>query len=76
MGSSHEIDAAEEDLATAPQLAGREPDALLDTFVFAGNRNLVRDVMVNGQWCVRDGRHREAARIAERYAAALRRIGF
>ena len=61
---------------TAPQLTGREPDALLDTFVFAGNRNLVRDVMVNGQWCVHDGRHRDAARIAERYAAALRRIGF
>lgn len=61
---------------TAPQFAGREPGALLDTFVFAGNRNLVRDVMVNGQWCVRDGRHRDAARIAQRYAAALRRIGF
>lgn len=61
---------------TAPQFVGREPDALLDTFVFAGNRNLVRDVMVNGQWCVRDGRHRDAVRIAERYAAALRRIGF
>jgi len=61
---------------TAPQFAGREPDALLDTFVFSGNRNLVRDVMVNGQWCVRDGRHRDAVRIAERYAAALRRIGF
>jgi len=25
---------------------------------------------------VRDGRHRDAVRIAERYAAALRRIGF
>ncbi|WP_257387258.1 formimidoylglutamate deiminase [Tahibacter caeni] len=59
----------------APQLAGREPGALLDTVVFAGNRNLVRDVMVDGQWCVRDGRHRDAARIAGRYAAALRRIG-
>lgn len=60
----------------APQLASRERDHLLDTFVFSGNRNLVRDVMVNGQWCVRDGRHRDAARIAQRYAAALRAIGF
>ncbi|WP_313918222.1 formimidoylglutamate deiminase [Tahibacter sp.] len=61
---------------SAPQMASRGRDHLLDTFVFSGNRNLVRDVMVNGQWCVRDGRHRDAARIAERYAAALRAIGF
>ncbi|HSX60608.1 MAG TPA: formimidoylglutamate deiminase [Tahibacter sp.] len=58
----------------APQLVAREPAHLLDTFVFSGNRNLVRDVMVAGQWCVRDGRHRDAERIAARYAAALKRI--
>lgn len=58
----------------APALLGREATHLLDSFVFSGNRNLVRDVMVNGRWCVRDGRHRDAARIAERYAATLRRI--
>jgi len=60
----------------APQLASRGRDHLLDTFVFSGNSNLVRDVMVNGAWCVRDGHHRDAEAIAQRYAAALRTIGF
>lgn len=58
----------------APQLAGRDAAHLLDTFVFSGSRNLVRDVMVAGRWHVRDGRHVDASRIAERYAEALKRI--
>ncbi|MBL8298658.1 MAG: formimidoylglutamate deiminase [Rhodanobacteraceae bacterium] len=58
----------------APQLAERAATHLLDTFVFSGNRNLVRDVMVAGRWRVRDGRHVDAAGIAARYAAALQRI--
>src|SRR5207253_561974 len=37
---------------TAPELAGRDLKHLLDTLVFCGNRNLVRDVMVGGQWVV------------------------
>jgi formimidoylglutamate deiminase len=59
----------------APQFAAREAVHLLDTFVFSGNRALVRDVMVDGRWRVRDGRHVDAARIAARYAAVLGRIG-
>jgi formimidoylglutamate deiminase len=40
-----------------PLLAGGDGDELLDRFVFAGNRPLVRDVMVAGRWVVRDGQH-------------------
>jgi len=55
-------------------LAARGTDNLLDTFLFAGNANLVRDVMVNGTWCVRDFSHRDEARIAARYREVVERL--
>jgi formimidoylglutamate deiminase len=55
----------------APLLAGRDADNVLDTFLFAGNANLVRDVMVDGEWVVRDGRHRDEERIAARYRTTV-----
>jgi formimidoylglutamate deiminase len=60
--------------AAHPVLAGRSGETLLDTLVFAGNVNLVRDVMVGGRWLVRDGRHLKRDEIAEAYRAALRRL--
>ncbi|MBL0164829.1 MAG: formimidoylglutamate deiminase [Xanthomonadales bacterium] len=59
---------------TSPLLAGRDQSNLLDTWMFAGNSNLVRDVMVNGEWVVRDFRHRDEARIAARYRAVIARL--
>lgn len=55
----------------APLLAARDANNVLDTLVFAGNSNLVRDVMANGEWVVRDGRHRDETGIAERYRLAV-----
>ena len=46
---------------------------ICSTAFFSGNRNLVRDVMVAGAWVVRDGRHRDAERIAARYRATVGR---
>jgi formimidoylglutamate deiminase len=57
-----------------PTLAGRAGPALLDSLVFAGNANPVRDVMVGGRWLVRDGRHHARDAIAGRYRAALGRL--
>ncbi|HET6603005.1 MAG TPA: formimidoylglutamate deiminase [Xanthomonadaceae bacterium] len=51
----------------AVELAARDTGNLVDTWLFSGNRNLVRDVMVGGKWRVRAGEHVDAARIAERY---------
>ncbi|MFA7321369.1 MAG: formimidoylglutamate deiminase, partial [Dokdonella sp.] len=59
---------------TSPLLAGRDASNLIDTWIFAGNSNLVRDVMVNGDWVVRDFRHRDEARIAARYRAVIARL--
>ncbi len=57
-----------------PLLACRRGDAWLDALIFAGNANAIRDVIVGGQWCVREGRHREEESIAERYRSALREL--
>jgi formimidoylglutamate deiminase len=58
----------------APLLAARNVENVLDTFLFAGNANLVRHVMVNGKWAVRDFRHRDEERIAERYRQVAERL--
>lgn len=55
-------------------LAGRDEASLIDTFLFAGNANLVRHVMVGGDWVVRDFRHRDRERIAARYRATVERL--
>lgn len=57
-----------------PLLVGRHEDRLLDSWIFAGNAPVVRDVMVGGQWVVRDGSHREAKRIAREYRAVVQRL--
>jgi formimidoylglutamate deiminase len=44
---------------------------MLDSFLFAGNTPLVRDVMCGGEWVVRDFRHRDEARIAAAYKATV-----
>jgi formimidoylglutamate deiminase len=59
---------------SSPLLAARGPAALLDSFLFAGNTPLVRNVMCGGQWVVRDFRHRDEQRIAERYRQTVRAL--
>jgi formimidoylglutamate deiminase len=51
----------------SPLLAARDENNVLDSFLFAGNVPLVRDVMVNGEWLVRDFHHRDGERIAARF---------
>ncbi len=58
----------------SPLLAGRGVADVIDTWLFAGNANLVRDVMVAGEWLVRDGVHRDERRIAARYRAVVERL--
>ncbi len=57
-----------------PILAGREDDDRLDAWIFSGNRNPVRDVMVAGDWVVRDGRHPGEEEIRARYVSTAKRL--
>ena len=57
--------------ADAPILAAAEAQDVIDRWVFSGNRPLVREVHVDGQRCVAEGRHRDHEAIARRYRQAL-----
>jgi formimidoylglutamate deiminase len=57
--------------AASPLLAARAARDVPDSFIFSGNTPLVRDVMVNGEWVVRDFRHRDEERIAARFRKAV-----
>ena len=59
----------------AIDLEGREGDALLDSFIFAGDDRMIADVWSAGRHLVRTGRHIHRDAIAQRYRktmAALR----
>lgn len=55
-------------------LTGHETATLLDAWVFAGGNRTVRDVMVGGQWVIRDRRHAAQEAIGRAFRAALRRL--
>jgi formimidoylglutamate deiminase len=59
---------------TSPLLAARDARSVLDSFVFAGNTPLVRDVMCAGQWVVRNFQHHDEARIAARYRTVVKAL--
>ena len=61
--------------AGSPLLAGCVEDELLDSLVFAGDRNLVTDVMVGGRWVVRDRRHPLEDDAAAAFSEVRRRVG-
>ena len=54
-----------------PRLYGRRGDDLLDSWIFSGNENLVRDVWVGGSKVIEDGRHADEERIAQTYRDTL-----
>ncbi len=58
----------------APALYGRHADTLLDALIFAGNGNPIRDVMVGGNWVVREGRHVREGDILTRFRATIDRL--
>lgn len=66
-------DLVELDLAH-PALAGRDGDALLDSWLFAARAGAVRSVWRRGEPWVRDGRHRHREAVAARYRQVLARL--
>ncbi len=58
----------------APVLIDKHEDLLLDAFVFAGNRNVIKDVMVGGRWRVVDARHVREDEILGRFREALNQL--
>ena len=58
-----------------PALVGREGAAVLDSWVFSGTDNPVRDVMVGGEWVVKNGRHPREEVVTEVFAEAVGGMG-
>jgi len=57
-----------------PDLAGRSGDAVLDTWIFAGGRALIREVIAAGQTVVEQQRHRARDRIERAYRDVVARL--
>ncbi len=60
--------------ADNPALVGRPPESLIDAWIFCGNANPVRDVVIGGEWVVREGRHRYEEQAAADFAKTIRRL--
>ncbi|NID14187.1 formimidoylglutamate deiminase [Luteibacter yeojuensis] len=58
----------------SPLLAARGEADVIDSFLFAGNTPLVRDVMVGGQWRVRDFAHAAEGAAARAYRAVVEKL--
>jgi len=54
-----------------PRLYGRQQDDLLDSWIFSGNENLVRDVYIGGNKVIDRGRHADEATIQRNYRTTL-----
>lgn len=58
----------------SPLFAARSDDSIIDTFVFSGTSESVRDVMVGGRWLVQDRRHFAETAVAAGYKRALQKM--
>ncbi len=54
-----------------PRLYGRKQDDLLDSWIFSGNQNLVKDVYVGGKKVITNGFHADQESIAVNYRNTL-----
>lgn len=54
--------------------AARGDTSLVDTFVFSGTSEAVRDVMVGGRWLVQDRRHFAETAVSAGYKRALQKM--
>jgi formimidoylglutamate deiminase len=57
-----------------PAIVAQQPASVLDGWLVAGSRDLVRTVIVGGDWLVRDRHHRDEEAIAARYTSVMRRL--
>jgi len=55
-------------------LFANDEQHLLDSLMFASQSNMVRDVMVNGQWVIENGTHRQEYVIAQQFSAMLSKL--
>ena len=57
-----------------PLLCERSGDEILDSWIFSGNNNVVRDVYVGGQHVIQNGHHAQEGVIADRFKSTLKKL--
>mgnify|MGYP000008479121 FL=1 len=57
-----------------PYLSTASGDAILNRWLFAGSDRQIREVMVNGRWVIRDGRHADEEYSSRAFAQVLREL--
>ncbi|MEB0182737.1 formimidoylglutamate deiminase, partial [Pseudomonas sp. CCC3.2] len=57
-----------------PYLSTAAGDAILNRWLFAGSDRQIRDVMVNGRWVIRNGRHADEEHSNRAFAQVLREL--
>ncbi len=57
-----------------PALTGKPLNAILDSWIFAGDHAVVKDVAVNGKLVVMDRYHEEEASITERFSVVMKEL--
>ena len=62
------------DMEHAPNDTGPSSAGAFNRWLFAGGDRQVRDVMVNGQWVVRQGRHAQEEESGRAFAEVLRQL--
>ena len=60
--------------ADHPNLHGIACEELLNSWIFSGNDNLVRDVLTAGQWRVKQGRHQRQDEIQHNFKQAMQQL--
>jgi formimidoylglutamate deiminase len=55
-------------------LFAHDQQYILDSLMFASQTNMVRDVMVNGQWVIENGQHQQEQLIANNFAEMLAQL--
>lgn len=60
--------------AEHPRLYGRRQDDIVDSWIFSGNQNLVRDLYVGGDKVIDNGHHADEEEIARHFRATLDRL--
>lgn len=57
-----------------PLLAERSEDEIIDSWIFSGNQNIVRDVFVGGQQLIKEGHHANEEVIQSRFKSTLQAL--
>ena len=57
-----------------PLLCERHGDELIDSWIFSGNVNTVRDVYVGGKRVIENGRHVDEVEIQQRFRSAMKEL--